>query len=148
MPKRENYEIGKGSYILKYKTMGVNVMEQISTKKAPKAIGPYSQAIRSGGFVFCSGQIAIDPKTNEFKPGTIVEETTRVIENLKAVLEQANSRLEKTIKVAVYLSNIDNFTKMNTVYENYFSNKPARSTIEVSRLPKGAKVEIDAIAEI
>ncbi|TET92738.1 MAG: RidA family protein [Desulfobacteraceae bacterium] len=123
-------------------------MEQISTKKAPKAIGPYSQAIRSGGFVFCSGQIAIDPKTNEFKPGTIVEETTRVIENLKAVLEQANSRLEKTIKVAVYLSNIDNFTKMNTVYENYFSNKPARSTIEVSRLPKGAKVEIDAIAEI
>jgi len=123
-------------------------MEQISTKKAPKAIGPYSQAIRSGGFVFCSGQIAIDPKTNEFKPGTIVEETTRVIENLKAVLEQANSRLEKTIKVAVYLSNIDNFTKMNTVYENYFPNKPARSTIEVSRLPKGAKVEIDAIAEI
>lgn len=123
-------------------------MEQISTKKAPKAIGPYSQAIRSGGFVFCSGQIAIDPKTNEFKPGTIVEETTRVIENLKAVLEQANSRLEKTIKVAVYLSNIDNFIKMNTVYENYFSNKPARSTIEVSRLPKGAKVEIDAIAEI
>ena len=123
-------------------------MEQISTKKAPNAIGPYSQAIRSGGFVFCSGQIAIDPKTNEFKPGTIVEETTRVIENLKAVLEQANSRLEKTIKVAVYLSNIDNFTKMNTVYENYFSNKPARSTIEVSRLPKGAKVEIDAIAEI
>lgn len=123
-------------------------MEQISTKKAPKAIGPYSQAIRSGGFVFCSGQIAIDPKTNEFKAGTIVEETTRVIENLKAVLEQANSRLEKTIKVAVYLSNIDNFTKMNTVYENYFSNKPARSTIEVSRLPKGAKVEIDAIAEI
>jgi 2-iminobutanoate/2-iminopropanoate deaminase len=128
--------------------MGVNVMEQISTKKAPNAIGPYSQAIRSGDFVFCSGQIAIDPKTNEFKPGTIVEETTRVIENLKAVLEQANSRLEKTIKVAVYLSNIDNFTKMNTVYENYFSNKPARSTIEVSRLPKGAKVEIDAIAEI
>ena len=123
-------------------------MEQISTKKAPKTIGPYSQAIRSGGFVFCSGQIAIDPKTNEFKPGTIVEETIRVIENLKAVLEQANSRLEKTIKVAVYLSNIDNFTKMNTVYENYFSNKPARSTIEVSRLPKGAKVEIDAIAEI
>jgi 2-iminobutanoate/2-iminopropanoate deaminase len=121
--------------------MGVNVMEQISTKKAPNAIGPYSQAIRSGDFVFCSGQIAIDPKTNEFKPGTIVEETTRVIENLKAVLEQ-------TIKVTVYLSNIDNFTKMNTVYENYFSNKPARSTIEVSRLPKGAKVEIDAIAEI
>jgi len=122
-------------------------MKKISTKKAPMAIGPYSQAIKAGGFVFCSGQIAIHPKTNEFKPGTIIEETTRVIENLKAVLEQANSRLEKTIKITVYLSNIDHFTEMNKVYENYFSNKPARSTIEVSNLPKGAKVEIDAIAE-
>ena len=123
-------------------------MEKISTKKAPKAIGPYSQAIKAGGFIFCSGQIAIDPKTNEFKPGTIIEETTRVIENLKAVLEQAHSGLEKTIKVTVYLLNIDNFTEMNKVYEKYFLNKPARSTIEVSKLPKGAKVEIDAIAEI
>ncbi len=122
-------------------------MEKISTKKAPMAIGPYSQAIKAGGFVFCSGQIAIDPKTNEFKPGTIIEETTRVIENLKAVLEQAHSGLEKTIKVTVYLLNIDNFTEMNKVYEKYFLNKPARSTIEVSKLPKGAKVEIDAIAE-
>ena len=122
-------------------------MEKISTKKAPKAIGPYSQAIKAGGFIFCSGQIAIDPKTNEFKPGTIIEETTRVIENLKAVLKQANSGLEKTIKVTVYLLNIDNFTEMNKVYEKYFLNKPARSTIEVSKLPKGAKVEIDAIAE-
>jgi len=122
-------------------------MEKISTKKAPKAIGPYSHAIKAGGFVFCSGQIAIDPKTNEFKPGTIIEETTRVIENLKAVLEQANSGLEKTIKVTVYLLNIDNFIEMNKVYEKYFLNKPARSTIEVSKLPKGAKVEIDAIAE-
>jgi len=122
-------------------------MEKISTTKAPIAIGPYSQAINAGSFVFCSGQIAIDPKTNEFKPGTIIEETIRVIENLKAVLEQANSGLEKTIKVTVYLSNIDNFTEMNKVYEKYFLNKPARSTIEVSKLPKGAKVEIDAIAE-
>jgi len=122
-------------------------MEKISTKKAPKAIGPYSHAIKAGGFVFCSGQIAIDPKTNEFKPGTIIEETTRVIENLKAMLEQANSGLEKTIKVTVYLLNIDNFIEMNKVYEKYFLNKPARSTIEVSKLPKGAKVEIDAIAE-
>lgn len=122
-------------------------MEKISTKKAPMAIGPYSQAIKAGGFVFCSGQIAIDPKTNEFKPGTIIEETARVIENLKAVLEQAYSRLEKTVKITVYLSNIDYFTEMNKVYEKYFLNKPARSTIEVSNLPKGAKVEIDAIAE-
>ena len=122
-------------------------MERIFTKEAPKAIGPYSQAIKVGGFIFCSGQIAVDPKTNEFKPGTIIEETTRVIENLKAVLEQAHSGLEKTIKVTVYLSRIENFTEMNKVYENYFVNKPARSTIEVSNLPKGAKVEIDAIAE-
>ncbi len=123
-------------------------MEQISTKKAPNAIGPYSQAIKAGGFVFCSGQIAIDPTTNEFKPGTIIEETTRVIENLKAVLEKANSGIEKTIKITIYLSNMDNFTEINKVYENYFLNKPSRSTVEVSRLPKGAKVEIDAIAEI
>jgi len=122
-------------------------MERIFTKEAPKAIGPYSQAIKSGGFVVCSGQIAIDPKMNEFKPGTIIEETTRVIENLKAVLEQAHSGLEKTIKVTVYLSDIENFTEMNKVYENYFVNKPARSTVEVSKLPKGAKVEIDVIAE-
>ena len=122
-------------------------MKQIFSKKAPKAIGPYSQAIQAGGLVFCSGQIAIDPKSNEFKPGTIIEETTRVIENLKAVLEQAHSGLEKTIKVTVYLSSIDNFTEMNKVYEKYFLNKPARSTIEVSKLPKGAKVEIDVIAE-
>jgi len=122
-------------------------MERIFTKEAPKAIGPYSQAIKAGGFVVCSGQIAIDPKTNEFKPGTIIEETTRVIENLKAVLEQAHSGLEKTIKVTVYLSDIENFTEMNKVYENYFVNKPARSTVEVSKLPKGAKVEIDVIAE-
>jgi len=122
-------------------------VKQISSKKAPKAIGPYSQAIKAGSFIFCSGQIAINPKTNEFKPGTIIEETTRVIENLKAVLEQANSGLEKTIKVTVYLLNIDNFTEMNKVYEKYFLNKPARSTIEVSKLPKGAKIEIDVIAE-
>ena len=122
-------------------------MERIFTKEAPKAIGPYSQAIKTGGFVFCSGQIAIDPKTNEFKPGTIIEETARVIENLKAVLEQAHSGLEKTIKVTVYLSDIENFNEMNNVYENYFVNKPARSTLEVSKLPKGAKVEIDVIAE-
>jgi 2-iminobutanoate/2-iminopropanoate deaminase len=123
------------------------LMERIFTKEAPKAIGPYSQAIKAGDFVFCSGQIAIDSKTNEFKPGTIIEETTRVIENLRAVLEQAHSGLEKTIKVTVYLSDIENFTEMNKVYENYFVNKPARSTVEVSKLPKGAKIEIDVIAE-
>jgi 2-iminobutanoate/2-iminopropanoate deaminase len=122
-------------------------MEKIFTRKAPKAIGPYSQAIKVGNLVFCSGQIAIDPTTNEFTPGTIIEETMRVMENLKAVLEEAHSGLEKTVKVTVYLSNIEYFTDMNKVYEKYFVNKPARSTIEVAKLPKGAKVEIDAIAE-
>ena len=123
-------------------------MKQISTKKAPQAIGPYSQAIMSGNIVFCSGQIAIDPTTNEYKTGTITEETTRVIENLKAVLDKANTGLDKAIKVTVYLSNIDNFIEMNKVYEKYFSKRPARSTVEVSKLPKGARVEIDLIAEI
>lgn len=122
-------------------------MEKIFTKKAPNAIGPYSQAVKAGGFIFCSGQIAIEPKTNEFTPGTIIEETTRVIKNLKAVLEQAHSGLEKTVKVTVYLSHIEHFTEMNKVYEKYFVNKPARSTVEVAKIPKGAKVEIDAIAE-
>jgi 2-iminobutanoate/2-iminopropanoate deaminase len=123
-------------------------MEKISTKKAPTAIGPYSQAVTSGSFIFCSGQIAIDPQTNEFQSGTISEEAMRVIENIKAILEQAHSGLEKTVKITVYLSNLDNFTEMNKVYEKYFSHKPARSTVEISRLPKGAKVEMDAIAEI
>ena len=122
-------------------------MEQLITDKAPKAIGPYSQAIISGGFAFCSGQIAIDPLSNEFTPGTIVEETERVMQNLKAVLEAANTSLYKAVKVTVYLSSIDDFAAMNEVYKEHFSHKPARSTVEVSRLPKGAKIEIDVIAE-
>lgn len=122
-------------------------MEKIYTENAPTAIGPYSQAIKSGSFVFCSGQIAIDPSTNEFRPGTIVEETEKALKNLNAVLEKANTSLERTVKVTVYLSNMDDFTEMNHVYEKHFPNKPSRSTVEVSRLPKGAKVEIDAIAE-
>lgn len=123
-------------------------MESVSTEKAPKAIGPYSQAIKSGGFVFCSGQIAIDPATDEFKAGSIAEETARAIENLNAVLEQANTGLDKAVKVTVFLSSMDDFIEMNTVYERYFSKKPARSTVEVSMLPKGARVEIEAIAEV
>jgi len=122
-------------------------MEQIFTNKAPKVIGPYSQAIKSGGYVFCSGQIAIDPITNEFKQGTIVDQTERVIQNLKAILEAANASIEKTVKVTVYLSDIDDFTAMNEIYAEHFFHNPSRSTVEVSRLPKGAKVEIDVIAE-
>lgn len=123
-------------------------MKKISTEKAPKAIGPYSQAMVAGGFVFCSGQIAIDPETNEYKPGSIAEETTRAIENLKAILEAAGSRLDKAIRVGVYLASMDDFGGMNGVYETYFTNKPARTTIEISKLPKGARIEIDAVAEI
>ena len=123
-------------------------LKRILTDSAPKAIGPYSQAIVSGGFVFCSGQIAIDPETNTFKPGSIAEETSRAIENLKAILEKAHTTLEKTVRVGVYLSSMDDFTEMNSVYETYFTNKPARTTIEVSALPKGARIEIDAITEI
>ena len=122
-------------------------MERIHTERAPKAIGPYSQAIKSGDYVFCSGQIAIDPTSTEFKLGTIAEETERVIQNLKAVLEAANTSIDKAVKVTVFLSSIDNFAAMNEVYEEHFSHKPSRSTVEVSRLPKGAKIEIDVIAE-
>ncbi len=122
-------------------------MERIHAERAPKAIGPYSQAIKSGDYVFCSGQIAIDPTSTEFKPGTIAEETERVIQNLKAVLEAANTSIDKAVKVTVFLSSIDDFAAMNEVYEEHFSHKPSRSTVEVSRLPKGAKIEIDMIAE-
>jgi 2-iminobutanoate/2-iminopropanoate deaminase len=123
-------------------------MKTISTEKAPRAIGPYSQGMVSGGLVFCSGQIAIDPDTNEYKPGSIAEETTRAIENLKAILEAAGTRLEKTVRVGVYLASMDDFVEMNGVYETFFTNKPARTTIEISKLPKGARIEIDAVAEM
>jgi len=122
-------------------------MERIHTERAPKAIGPYSQAIKSGRHVFCSGQIAIDPISNEFKPGTIAEETERVIQNLKAVLEAANTSIDKAVKVTVYLSSIDDFAAMNEVYGEHFLHNPSRSTVGVSRLPKDAKIEIDVIAE-
>ena len=122
-------------------------MEYIFTDRAPKAIGPYSQGIISGGYVFCSGQIPIDPVSNAFTPGTIAEETERVIENLKAVLEAANTSIEHTVKVTVYLSDMDDFAAMNEIYGRHFSHKPSRSTLGVSRLPKGAKIEIDVIAE-
>ena len=123
-------------------------MQKIATDKAPQAIGPYSQAMVSGGFVFCSGQIAIDPETNEYKPQSIAEETARAIENLKAILEAAGTQLEKTVRVGVYLASMDDFAEMNGVYESFFTNKPARTTIEISKLPKGARIEIDAVAEI
>lgn len=122
-------------------------MKKIETPKAPKAIGPYSQAVESSGFVFCSGQIAIDPQTNEFISGDIEQQTKRVIENLKIVLEAAGSSLLKAVKVNVYMADLSEFPRMNEIFSGYFSHKPARATIQAAGLPKGARIEIDVIAE-
>jgi 2-iminobutanoate/2-iminopropanoate deaminase len=124
----------------------------IATPAAPAAIGPYSQAIRTGNLLFTAGQIALDPATGQLVPGGIAEQTTRVIENLKAILEAAGSSLEKAVKTTVYLKNFDDFAAMNMVYGKYLSPEgvapPARTTIEAARLPKDALVEIDLIAEV
>ena len=120
----------------------------VSTEKAPAAIGPYSQAVVAGGFVFASGQLGIDPETGELAEG-IESQTRRALLNLKAVLEAAGSSLEKVVRVGVFLKDIGDFPKMNAVYAEFFGqDPPARSTVQVAALPKGALVEIDAIAMI
>lgn len=121
-------------------------IETIETEKAPKAIGPYSQAKIAGDFIFTSGQIAINPENNELIEGDIEPQTKQVLENLKAVLEAAGSSLDNAVKVTVYLTDMADFTKMNEIYSEYFKNKPSRSTVQVSRLPKDVKIEIDAVA--
>jgi 2-iminobutanoate/2-iminopropanoate deaminase len=121
----------------------------IQTESAPRAVGPYSQAVKLEGenLIFISGQIALDPKTGDRIHGGVVQETRKVFENLKAVLEEAGSSLDKVIKTTVFLHSMDDFGVMNEVYSQYFkTDPPARSTIEVSRLPKGMKIEIEAIA--
>lgn len=119
----------------------------IHTDAAPKAIGPYSQAIVAGGLVFCSGQVPIDPATGELVPGGIEEQTHRSLSNLKAVLEAAGSGLDRVLKTTVFLQNMGDFAAMNAVYATYFpDNPPARSTVEVARLPRNALVEIECIA--
>ncbi len=121
----------------------------IATDHAPKAIGPYSQAIVHNGLVFCSGQIPLDPATGQMVEGDIVVQTERVFASLKALLEASGSSMERVLKTTVYLKDISDFPKMNEVYARFFSsNFPARSTIEAGRLPRDAKVEIDAIAFI
>jgi len=121
--------------------------EVISTKDAPQAIGPYSQAIKANGFVFTSGQIAIDPSTQQVVAGDVGAQTERVLRNLSEILEAAGSGLGKVVRCTVFLKNMDDFAAMNQVYGKYFSSTPpARSTVEVARLPKDVLVEIDAIA--
>jgi 2-iminobutanoate/2-iminopropanoate deaminase len=119
----------------------------VSTDKAPAAIGPYSQAIKSGGLVFCSGQIGLAPGTSSIVAGGIQAETERALENLKAVLAASGASLEDVVKTTVFLASMDEFTKMNEVYGRYFpSRPPARSTVAAAGLPKGARVEIEAVA--
>ncbi|MFY9743738.1 MAG: RidA family protein [Candidatus Sulfotelmatobacter sp.] len=119
----------------------------ISTKDAPQAIGPYSQAIKANGLVFTSGQVAIDPMTQQVVAGDIAAQTERVLRNLSEILEAAGSGLGKVVRSTVFLKNMNDFAAMNQVYAKYFSSAPpARSTVEVARLPKDVLVEIDAIA--
>ncbi len=119
----------------------------ISTERAPKAIGPYSQAVVAQGFAFLSGQVALDPATGQLIDGDVAAQTERVIENLKAVLEACGSSLGRVVKTSVFLKDMNDFAKMNEIYSRYFGeNSPARSTVEVARLPRDVRVEIDCIA--
>jgi 2-iminobutanoate/2-iminopropanoate deaminase len=121
--------------------------EVISTKDAPQAIGPYSQAIKAGGFVFASGQVAIDPATQQVISGDVAAQTDRVLKNISSILKAAGSGLEKVVRSTVFLKNMSDFAAMNEVYGRYFSSAPpARSTVEAARLPKDVLVEIDVIA--
>ncbi|HEX8142343.1 MAG TPA: RidA family protein [Pyrinomonadaceae bacterium] len=121
--------------------------EIIRTENAPEAIGPYSQAVRAAGLVFASGQIPIDPATGQFVPGGIAEQTEQVLRNLSAVLEAAGTSLSRVVKTTVFLADMGDFAVMNEVYGRYFDREaPARATVEAARLPREARVEIEAIA--
>lgn len=123
-------------------------MKEISTKNAPAAIGPYSQAIEANGFVYVSGQIPLDPQTGDLVEDKIETQTRRVLDNLKAILEAAETSLDKVVKVEVFLSDINDFTVVNGIYAEYFTSdpKPARQAVEVANLPKFVKIEISCIA--
>jgi 2-iminobutanoate/2-iminopropanoate deaminase len=124
------------------------VKEIIATQHGPKAIGPYSQAIRANGFVFISGQVAFDPATGQLVEGDVAKQTERVLLNLKAIVEAAGSSLEKAVRTTVFLKDMNDFAAMNEVYARYLrpGTAPARSTVEVARLPRDVRVEIDLIA--
>jgi 2-iminobutanoate/2-iminopropanoate deaminase len=119
----------------------------IKTDKAPQAIGPYSQGIQTGSFIFTAGQLGLDPETGEIVPGGIEAETRRVLQNLSGVLEAAGSSLDQVVKTTVFLRDMGDFTQMNSVYAGFFSGSfPARTTVQAAALPKGAAIEIEAIA--
>lgn len=119
----------------------------ISTNEAPAAIGPYSQAVRSGGFLFCSGQIPLDPKSGQIVSGDIAAQTRRVLDNIAAVLRTEGLTFDDVAKTTIFLTDLEDFQTVNEVYSSYFKqDPPARSTVQVSALPKGAKIEIEAIA--
>ncbi len=121
--------------------------EVISTPNAPAAIGPYSQAIRANGFLFISGQIPVNPANQQLVEGGVAAQTEQVLHNLEAILKEAGSSLDKVVRTGVFLKDMGEFSAMNDVYERFFpQNAPARSTVEVARLPKDVRVEIDAIA--
>jgi 2-iminobutanoate/2-iminopropanoate deaminase len=130
------------------KTGGTNSMKQeVKTEKAPQAIGPYSQGIVANGFVFASGQIAFDPATGELNTGTIEDQTRQVLKNLGAVLEAAGSSFDHVVKATVFLQDMNDFSRMNQVYAEFFKAPfPARAAVQVARLPRDVKVEIEAIA--
>jgi 2-iminobutanoate/2-iminopropanoate deaminase len=123
--------------------------QTISTEKAPKAIGPYSQAVVSNGIAYLSGQIPLDPQTGQLVDGDIAAQTERVLENITAVLAACGSSLEQVVKTTVFLKDLGEFARVNEVYARYFpNNPPARSTVEAARLPRDVRVEIDAIASV
>jgi 2-iminobutanoate/2-iminopropanoate deaminase len=124
-------------------------MDYVSSKDAPKAIGPYSQAIKANGLLFTSGQVALDPASGEIVAGDFAAQVRRVFDNLRAVLQAGGSDFKRVVKATVYLTDLGNFQTMNSIYAEYFGDhKPARTTIEVSKLPKGSQIEIDLVAVI
>ena len=124
-------------------------MTIVSAPGAPAAVGPYSHAVRTGGLLFCSGQVALDPETNAFLQGSVTEQTRQVFANIRAVLAEAGTDLGRVVKATVFLADMDDFAAVNTVYAEAFGeHRPARSTVAVRGLPVGARVEIEVIAEV
>lgn len=152
--KRRNWlkDFGLGLLALKSRFLWpcekeVKMKQEVKTERAPQAIGPYSQAILAQGFIFVSGQIHLNPKTGEMVSGSIKEQTKQVLENIKAILEAAGSSLDNVVKTTVFLQDMNDFASMNEVYATYFRPPyPARSTVQVARLPRDARIEIEAIA--